>query len=106
MIDMVVQEAEEVHIIATELEWVEYKCPLWLSDSCNIHEIQVFLCALLSVCVRVWLYVRMWARVWDGQVWANVCTWMYLFMWVHVSVHVYVCVCHFDSHPHEYADQF
>ena len=85
MIDMVVQEAEEAHIIVTELEWVEHKCPLWLSDSCNIHEIQVFLCALLSACVRIRLYVRMWARVWDGQVWASV--------YMDVLIYVSACIC-------------
>lgn len=60
----------------------------------------------LPLCFVVRLRVCMWARVWDGQVKASAN--MRVVIYVHACIFVrrLMCVCHFDSHPHEYADQF
>lgn len=98
------QEEEEARFLAAELEWVEHKCPPWLPDSGNIHEIQASLPALLSQCVFDCMSAC--GHACGMGKFGPLRTRVFLFTWARVSVRVYSCACHFDSHPHEYADQF
>lgn len=79
--------------LATEFKWVVHKCPLWLPDNGNIHEIQA--CFVLC-CVCVCVY--MWACGMDK--FRPACAHMFLLMWTRVSVHVfsYVCVILIATH--------